>query len=97
MHGTFNGLPLERIIAVKTTRPNCRRHPYYLSAAEPSLRQSWKSVCNRTLQLCSSSLRRKLKGRLGDDAFVLKWVAIPANIVAGRDWITILTAGYRSG
>ena len=31
------------------------------------------------------------------DAFVLKWVAIPANIVAGRDWITLLTAMFMHG
>src|SRR5262249_19614340 len=33
----------------------------------------------------------------GGDAFVLKWVAIPANIVAGRDWITILTSMFMHG
>jgi len=34
---------------------------------------------------------------MGGEAFVLKWVAIPANIVAGRDWITILTAMFMHG
>jgi membrane associated rhomboid family serine protease len=31
------------------------------------------------------------------DAFVLKWSAIPANIVAGHQWITILTAMFMHG
>src|SRR5215475_14395171 len=31
------------------------------------------------------------------DPFVLKWVAIPANIVAGHDWITILTSMFMHG
>ena len=30
----------------------------------------------------------------GGDAFVLKWSAIPANIIAGHHWITILTAMF---
>jgi rhomboid family protein len=30
----------------------------------------------------------------GGDAFILKWSEIPANIVAGRHWITILTAMF---
>jgi rhomboid family protein len=33
----------------------------------------------------------------GGDAFVLKWSAIPANITAGHDWITILTAMFMHG
>jgi rhomboid family protein len=33
----------------------------------------------------------------GGDAFVLTWSAIPANIVAGHQWITILTAGFLHG
>lgn len=33
----------------------------------------------------------------GGDAFVLKWSAIPANIVAGHHWITILTAMFMHG
>jgi membrane associated rhomboid family serine protease len=28
------------------------------------------------------------------DAFVLKWVAVPAHITAGHDWLTILTATF---
>lgn len=31
---------------------------------------------------------------MGGDAFVLKWAAIPAHIVGGHDWITILTAMF---
>ena len=34
---------------------------------------------------------------MGGDAFVLKWSAIPANIVAGHQWITILTAMFLHG
>ena len=30
----------------------------------------------------------------GGNAFVLRWSAIPANIVSGHDWITILTAMF---
>src|SRR5580698_427704 len=30
----------------------------------------------------------------GGDAFIQKWSVIPANIVAGHDWITILTAMF---
>lgn len=33
----------------------------------------------------------------GGDAFVLKWSAIPANIVAGHHWFTILTAMFMHG
>lgn len=33
----------------------------------------------------------------GGDAFVLKWSAIPANIIAGHQWITILTAMFMHG
>ena len=33
----------------------------------------------------------------GGDAFVLKWSATPANIVAGHQWITILTAMFMHG
>ena len=33
----------------------------------------------------------------GGDAFILKWSAIPANITAGYDWITILTAMFMHG
>ncbi len=33
----------------------------------------------------------------GGDAFVLKWAAIPANIIAGHHWITILTAMFMHG
>lgn len=31
------------------------------------------------------------------DAFVLRWAAVPANIVAGHHWITILTAMFMHG
>lgn len=31
---------------------------------------------------------------LGGDAFVLQWSVIPANIVAGQHWVTILTAMF---
>ena len=34
---------------------------------------------------------------LGGDAFVLHWAAIPANIVVGHHWITILTAMFMHG
>ena len=33
----------------------------------------------------------------GGDAFVLKWSAIPADIMAGHHWITILTAMFMHG
>ena len=31
----------------------------------------------------------------GGDAFVAQWSVVPADIVAGRHWITILTAMFR--
>jgi membrane associated rhomboid family serine protease len=34
---------------------------------------------------------------VGGNAFVLKWAAVPANIVAGHQWITILTAMFLHG
>ena len=30
----------------------------------------------------------------GGDAFISRWSLVPAHIVAGRDWITILTAMF---
>ena len=33
----------------------------------------------------------------GGDAFVLKWSAIPANIISGHHWITMLTAIFMHG
>ena len=33
----------------------------------------------------------------GGDAFVLKWSAIPVNVIAGHHWITILTAMFMHG
>jgi len=33
----------------------------------------------------------------GGDAFVLQWSAIPANIMAGHGWITVLTAMFLHG
>lgn len=33
----------------------------------------------------------------GGDAFVLRWAAIPANIITGHHWITILTAMFMHG
>ena len=33
----------------------------------------------------------------GGDAFVLKWSAIPANVMTGHHWITILTAMFMHG
>jgi membrane associated rhomboid family serine protease len=30
----------------------------------------------------------------GGDAFVMRWAEIPANVVAGHHWITILTAMF---
>jgi membrane associated rhomboid family serine protease len=33
----------------------------------------------------------------GGEAFVLKWSAIPANIIAGHHWITVLTAMFMHG
>src|SRR5216684_3951571 len=33
----------------------------------------------------------------GGDAFVLKWSAIPANIIVGHHWISILTAMFMHG
>jgi membrane associated rhomboid family serine protease len=34
---------------------------------------------------------------LGGDQFVLNWAAVPANVVAGHHWITILTAMFMHG
>jgi membrane associated rhomboid family serine protease len=34
---------------------------------------------------------------MGGEAFVMRWSVIPANIVAGHDWITILTAMFMHG
>lgn len=34
---------------------------------------------------------------MGGEAFVLKWAAIPANVVSGHQWITILTAMFMHG
>jgi len=34
---------------------------------------------------------------MGGDAFVLKWAAVPSNLVAGHKWITILTAMFLHG
>jgi membrane associated rhomboid family serine protease len=34
---------------------------------------------------------------MGGNAFVLKWAAVPANIVAGHQWITILTSMFLHG
>ena len=34
---------------------------------------------------------------MGGDAFVLRWSEIPANVVAGHNWITILTAMFMHG
>jgi membrane associated rhomboid family serine protease len=33
----------------------------------------------------------------GGDAFVDRWAAIPAHIVAGHDWITVVTAMFMHG
>jgi len=33
----------------------------------------------------------------GGDAFIAKWAAVPADIVAGRHWITVLTAMFMHG
>lgn len=38
-----------------------------------------------------------LQELLGGDAFVLRWAAVPANIMAGHHWITILTAMFMHG
>jgi len=34
---------------------------------------------------------------LGGEAFVIKWAAVPADILAGHHWITILTAMFMHG
>jgi rhomboid family protein len=34
---------------------------------------------------------------MGGEAFVMRWSVIPANIAAGHDWITILTAMFMHG
>lgn len=34
---------------------------------------------------------------LGGDGFVLRWAAVPANIVGGHHWITVLTAMFMHG
>jgi rhomboid family protein len=33
----------------------------------------------------------------GGEAFVLKWSAVPANIIGGRHWVTLLTAMFLHG
>jgi membrane associated rhomboid family serine protease len=33
----------------------------------------------------------------GGDAFVLQWSAVPANIIAGHHWVTLLTAMFMHG
>ena len=38
-----------------------------------------------------------LQELLGGEAFVLRWAAVPANIMAGHHWITILTAMFMHG
>src|SRR5262245_42073237 len=38
-------------------------------------------------------LRELIEG----DPFVLRWVVIPAHIVAGHDWVTIITAMFLHG
>lgn len=38
-----------------------------------------------------------LQELLGGQAFVLRWAAVPANIMAGHHWITILTAMFMHG
>jgi membrane associated rhomboid family serine protease len=34
---------------------------------------------------------------MGGDAFVLKWAAVPADVVGGHHWVTILTAMFLHG
>src|SRR5437764_15480283 len=34
---------------------------------------------------------------LEGDAFVMRWIMVPAHIVAGHDWITVLTAMFMHG
>jgi membrane associated rhomboid family serine protease len=34
---------------------------------------------------------------VGGEAFVTKWSLVPANIVAGKDWVTILTSMFMHG
>jgi membrane associated rhomboid family serine protease len=38
-----------------------------------------------------------IKELMGGDAFVLTWAAVPANITAGHQWITILTSMFMHG
>lgn len=38
-----------------------------------------------------------LRELLGGEAFVLRWAAVPADIMAGHHWITILTAMFMHG
>lgn len=38
-----------------------------------------------------------LQELLGGEAFVLRWAAVPANVVVGHHWITILTAMFMHG
>jgi membrane associated rhomboid family serine protease len=33
----------------------------------------------------------------GGEAFVLKWSAVPANVIAGHQWITVLTSTFMHG
>jgi len=34
---------------------------------------------------------------MGGDAFVKKWSVVPANIIAGQHWLTLLTAMFMHG
>src|SRR5208337_1712740 len=38
-----------------------------------------------------------LRELMGGEAFVLRWAAVPADIMAGHHWITILTAMFLHG
>jgi membrane associated rhomboid family serine protease len=50
------------------------------------------TICIILANACVFSLELK-----GGDAFVLQWSAIPANIMAGQRWITVLTAMFLHG
>jgi len=50
-----------------------------------------------TLLIIISNALVFVRELMGGDAFVLKWAAVPANIVAGHHWITILTAMFLHG
>lgn len=47
-----------------------------------------------TLALITANIFVFILELLGGDAFITRWSLVPANLMAGRDWITVLTAMF---